>query len=48
MKCLQEKFFDEESFEDKAWRNLMNTTKRVKEIKKKTVYLVSKDSYALR
>ncbi len=34
--------------DDAAWRNLMNTTKQAKELKKKTIYLVLKDDFALR
>lgn len=34
--------------EDKAWRNLMNSTKSVTELKRKTIYIVLKDSFALR
>lgn len=32
--------FVRDTEEDKAWRNLMNTTKRAAELKRKTIYIV--------
>lgn len=37
---LELKFFEEElPDEGQAWRNLMNTTKQVNELKRKTIYI---------
>lgn len=46
-KLLFDNDFDGAIEEDRAWRNLMNTAKCATEIKRKTIYLVLKDSFAL-
>lgn len=45
-RLLLEDNFKRNMEEDNAWRNLVNSTKSVIELKRKTIYIVLKDSFA--